>query len=240
MFRASRYPTPYKICRHYIKGLCTFNDQCNFLHVDTATTFDALKSTDHDTADTTTDTADTTTDTDDTAYVYTIYASSVYADTVYSDDAYAMDNLNDVTYKQKVQSCWHFLLKGACLRGDECKFLHELPDPQDIVKSPYHCRHFLRGNCKQGKNCTFVHDPTKIVAIKSSYLCKHFANGWCKRGDGCKFMHESLHTNVSYENQCVRAPASVQMYASANTGLQFGVPVHVVFLSHIAQVVTFS
>ena len=236
-------------------GSADHNTTDTAITVNTADTSDTADTA--DTADTsntafTAITADTydTAITADTTYVYTVDASSVYADTLYSDevnDVGTADDLNDATTrKQKVQSCWHFLSKGACLRGNECNFVHELPNPDNIIKSQYPCRHFLRGNCKQGKHCTFVHDPTKIVACKSSHLCKHFANGWCERGDRCNFMHNSLYTHISYENQCVGAPASVQTsaythsYVHANTGLQFGVPVQVVFLPHMAQVITFG
>ena len=151
------------------------------------------------------------------AIVDTFYVSDADAGTSEADNA---DDADDATRKHKVQPCWHFLLKGACQRGDECKFLHEMPDPKDTIKSPYHCRHFLQGHCKRGEYCTFVHDATKIVVVKTR-LCKHFANGWCERGDTCNFMHEPMHPPVSYENQCVgaqvRAPAYVHIYAPAQS-----------------------
>ncbi|XP_035462254.2 zinc finger CCCH domain-containing protein 6 isoform X1 [Scophthalmus maximus] len=75
-----------------------------------------------------------------------------------------------------------YFLEGRCIKGEQCKFEHELVVPD---KKKELCKFYLQGYCSKGDNCIYMHNE---------YPCKFFHTGAkCYQGDNCKFSHEALN-----------------------------------------------
>ncbi|CAL8467936.1 g7474 [Coccomyxa elongata] len=78
-------------------------------------------------------------------------------------------------YRQTVCTYW---LKGLCMKGEECGFLHQL-DPQRMPV----CRTLLKfGECKDPE-CQFKHDLGEVKE------CNMYKLGFCVYGPRCRFRH---------------------------------------------------
>ncbi|GFH23869.1 uncharacterized protein HaLaN_21560, partial [Haematococcus lacustris] len=77
--------------------------------------------------------------------------------------------------------CFDFT-KGQCLRGDTCRYSHDL---STIVtfnsKEKGICFDYLRNQCHRGLLCRFSHDLSHIAQ-----QCQ----GVCQRGDECRYSHD--------------------------------------------------
>jgi len=72
-----------------------------------------------------------------------------------------------------------FFLKGNCLMGDKCAFLHKW----DKSKLPI-CDEFKKfGSCKDGDDCPYKHE------LENKSECNMFRLGFCVYGDRCRFHH---------------------------------------------------
>nr|XP_057914850.1 zinc finger CCCH domain-containing protein 6 isoform X2 [Doryrhamphus excisus] len=80
-----------------------------------------------------------------------------------------------------------YFLEGRCIKGEQCKFEHELVIPD---KKKELCKFYLQGYCSKGDHCIYMHNE---------YPCKFFHTGAkCYQGDNCKFSHDAL-TDVTKE-----------------------------------------
>ncbi|XP_057705052.1 zinc finger CCCH domain-containing protein 6 isoform X1 [Corythoichthys intestinalis] len=80
-----------------------------------------------------------------------------------------------------------YFLEGRCIKGEQCKFEHELVIPD---KKKELCKFYLQGYCSKGDHCIYMH---------SEYPCKFFHTGAkCYQGENCKFSHDDL-TDVTKE-----------------------------------------
>ena len=78
-------------------------------------------------------------------------------------------------YRQTVCTYW---LRGLCMKGDTCGFLHQF-DPQ---KMPV-CRNLLKfGVCKE-PDCPYKHTTEEIKE------CNMYKLGFCIYGPACRFKH---------------------------------------------------
>ncbi|XP_077352220.1 zinc finger CCCH domain-containing protein 6 isoform X2 [Festucalex cinctus] len=74
-----------------------------------------------------------------------------------------------------------YFLEGRCIKGEQCKFEHELVIPD---KKKELCKFYLQGYCSKGDHCIYMH---------SEYPCKFFHTGAkCYQGENCKFSHDAL------------------------------------------------
>eukprot|EP00890_Picochlorum_soloecismus_P002248 jgi/Picsp_1/3023/NSC_01245-R1_c-x8-c-x5-c-x3-h type zn-finger len=81
-------------------------------------------------------------------------------------------------YRQTVCTYW---LRGLCMKGDTCGFLHEF-DPE---KMPV-CRNLLKyGTCKE-PDCPYKHSTEEIKE------CNMYKLGFCIYGPACRFKHTRL------------------------------------------------
>ncbi|KAM4599225.1 zinc finger CCCH domain-containing protein 6 isoform 2-T2 [Fundulus diaphanus] len=75
-----------------------------------------------------------------------------------------------------------YFLEGRCIKGEQCKFEHELVVPD---KKKELCKFYLQGYCSKGDHCIYMHNE---------YPCKFFHTGAkCYQGDNCKFSHDALN-----------------------------------------------
>ncbi|XP_061546190.1 zinc finger CCCH domain-containing protein 6 isoform X2 [Phycodurus eques] len=80
-----------------------------------------------------------------------------------------------------------YFLEGRCIKGEQCKFEHELVIPD---KKKELCKFYLQGYCSKGDHCIYMH---------REYPCKFFHTGAkCYQGENCKFSHDAL-TDVTKE-----------------------------------------
>lgn len=78
-------------------------------------------------------------------------------------------------YRQTVCTYW---LRGLCMKGDTCGFLHQF-DPERMPV----CRNLLKfGACKE-PDCPYKHS---LEAIKE---CNMYKLGFCIYGPACRFKH---------------------------------------------------
>ncbi|XP_039995118.1 LOW QUALITY PROTEIN: zinc finger CCCH domain-containing protein 6 [Xiphias gladius] len=95
--------------------------------------------------------------------------------------------INQHTVEHNGRYICKYFLEGRCIKGEQCKFEHELVVPD---KKKELCKFYLQGYCSKGDNCIFMHNE---------YPCKFFHTGAkCYQGDNCKFSHEAL-TDVTKE-----------------------------------------
>lgn len=81
-------------------------------------------------------------------------------------------------FRQTVCTYW---LRGLCMKGDTCGFLHEF-DPN---KMPV-CRNLLKyGTCKE-PDCPYKHSTEEIKE------CNMYKLGFCIYGPACRFKHTRL------------------------------------------------
>ncbi|XP_014865502.1 PREDICTED: zinc finger CCCH domain-containing protein 6-like isoform X1 [Poecilia mexicana] len=75
-----------------------------------------------------------------------------------------------------------YFLEGRCIKGEQCKFEHELVVPD---KKKELCKFYLQGYCSKGDHCIYMHNE---------YPCKFFHTGAkCYQGENCKFSHDALN-----------------------------------------------
>ncbi|XP_070975935.1 zinc finger CCCH domain-containing protein 6 [Oncorhynchus clarkii lewisi] len=90
--------------------------------------------------------------------------------------------INQHTVEHNGRYICKYFLEGRCIKGDQCKFEHELVTPD---KKKELCKFYLQGYCSKGDNCIYMH---------SEYPCKFFHTGAkCYQGDNCKFSHDPLN-----------------------------------------------
>ncbi|XP_036402891.1 zinc finger CCCH domain-containing protein 6 isoform X2 [Megalops cyprinoides] len=95
--------------------------------------------------------------------------------------------INQHTVEHNGRYICKYYLEGRCIKGDQCKFEHDLVVPD---KKKELCKFYIQGYCSKGENCIYMH---------SEYPCKFFHTGAkCFQGDKCKFSHEPL-TDVARE-----------------------------------------
>lgn len=95
--------------------------------------------------------------------------------------------INQHTVEHNGRYICKYFLEGRCIKGEQCKFEHELVVPD---KKKELCKFYLQGYCSKGDNCIYMHNE---------YPCKFFHTGAkCYQGDNCKFSHETL-TDVTQE-----------------------------------------
>ncbi|XP_034040485.1 zinc finger CCCH domain-containing protein 6 [Thalassophryne amazonica] len=95
--------------------------------------------------------------------------------------------INQHTVEHNGRYICKYFLEGRCIKGEQCKFEHELVTPD---KKKELCKFYLQGYCSKGDNCIYMHNE---------YPCKFFHTGAkCYQGDNCKFSHEAL-TDVTKE-----------------------------------------
>ncbi|XP_051815936.1 zinc finger CCCH domain-containing protein 6 [Acanthochromis polyacanthus] len=95
--------------------------------------------------------------------------------------------INQHTVEHNGRYICKYFLEGRCIKGEQCKFEHELVVPD---KKKELCKFYLQGYCSKGDNCIYMHNE---------YPCKFFHTGAkCYQGDNCKFSHEPL-TDVTKE-----------------------------------------
>ncbi|XP_026211400.1 zinc finger CCCH domain-containing protein 6 isoform X2 [Anabas testudineus] len=95
--------------------------------------------------------------------------------------------INQHTVEHNGRYICKYFLEGRCIKGEQCKFEHELVIPD---KKKELCKFYLQGYCSKGENCIYMHNE---------YPCKFFHTGAkCYQGDNCKFSHEAL-TDVTKE-----------------------------------------
>ncbi|XP_076599788.1 zinc finger CCCH domain-containing protein 6 [Chaetodon auriga] len=95
--------------------------------------------------------------------------------------------INQHTVEHNGRYICKYFLEGRCIKGEQCKFEHELVVPD---KKKELCKFYLQGYCSKGDNCIYMHNE---------YPCKFFHTGAkCYQGDNCKFSHETL-TDVTKE-----------------------------------------
>uniref|UniRef100_A0A3B3RZK9 Zinc finger CCCH-type containing 6 n=1 Tax=Paramormyrops kingsleyae TaxID=1676925 RepID=A0A3B3RZK9_9TELE len=88
--------------------------------------------------------------------------------------------INQHTVEHNGRYICKYFLEGRCIKGDQCKFEHELVIPD---KKKELCKFYLQGYCSKGEKCSYSHE----------YPCKFFHTGAkCYQGDKCKFSHEPL------------------------------------------------
>ncbi|XP_074502382.1 zinc finger CCCH domain-containing protein 6 isoform X2 [Sebastes fasciatus] len=89
--------------------------------------------------------------------------------------------INQHTVEHNGRYICKYFLEGRCIKGEQCKFEHELVVPD---KKKELCKFYLQGYCSKGDNCIYMHNE---------YPCKFFHTGAkCYQGDNCKFSHEAL------------------------------------------------
>ncbi|KAK6489952.1 zinc finger CCCH domain-containing protein 6 isoform X1 [Huso huso] len=95
--------------------------------------------------------------------------------------------INQHTVQHNGRYICKYFLEGRCIKGDQCKFEHDLVVPE---KKKEICKFYIQGFCSKGENCIYMHNE---------YPCKFFHTGAkCYQGDNCKFSHEPL-TDVTRE-----------------------------------------
>nr|XP_020458657.1 zinc finger CCCH domain-containing protein 6 [Monopterus albus] len=95
--------------------------------------------------------------------------------------------INQHTVEHNGRYICKYFLEGRCIKGEQCKFEHELVIPD---KKKELCKFYLQGYCSKGDKCIYMHNE---------YPCKFFHTGAkCYQGDNCKFSHEVL-TDVTKE-----------------------------------------
>ncbi|XP_024153166.1 zinc finger CCCH domain-containing protein 6 isoform X2 [Oryzias melastigma] len=95
--------------------------------------------------------------------------------------------INQHTVEHNGRYICKYFLEGRCIKGEQCKFEHELVVPD---KKKELCKFYLQGYCSKGDNCIYMHNE---------YPCKFFHTGAkCYQGDNCKFSHDAL-TDVTKE-----------------------------------------
>uniref|UniRef100_A0A1A7X9Q4 C3H1-type domain-containing protein n=1 Tax=Iconisemion striatum TaxID=60296 RepID=A0A1A7X9Q4_9TELE len=90
--------------------------------------------------------------------------------------------INQHTVEHNGRYICKYFLEGRCIKGEQCKFEHELVVPD---KKRELCKFYLQGYCSKGDHCIYMHNE---------YPCKFFHTGAkCYQGDNCKFSHDALN-----------------------------------------------
>ena len=83
--------------------------------------------------------------------------------------------INNSINSKKKMVC-NFYINGACNKGKECTFSHDVPQ----IKKTELCKYFLTNACLKGDECVYSHET-------KTYPCKFFhAVGYCEKGENCR------------------------------------------------------
>lgn len=78
------------------------------------------------------------------------------------------------------RSICKFYLDSKCVKGAECPFSHDVPQPRKADL----CKFYLGGYCARGEHCSFMHQD---------FPCKFFHTGAkCYADTACRFSHQPL------------------------------------------------
>ena len=77
-----------------------------------------------------------------------------------------------------VQTVCAFWIKGMCMKGDNCGFLHEM-----IPERMPECNNFLKRGVCNDQDCPFKHSKDGILE------CNMYALGFCIYGPECRYKH---------------------------------------------------
>lgn len=69
-----------------------------------------------------------------------------------------------------------FHVRGACSRGDACRFSHETTTMPRQHRSQIQCRFFARGHCEKGNTCKFSHDQLPYQGATVSKVIQYPVN----------------------------------------------------------------
>ncbi len=81
--------------------------------------------------------------------------------------------------KHKQQVNCTYWMRGRCMSGERCEFLHSC-NPRTMPK----CIYYSKGTC-QDRTCMFKHEIDPLA----SKACPAFDAGYCKRGQLCRMQH---------------------------------------------------
>uniref|UniRef100_A0A672YK62 Zinc finger CCCH-type containing 6 n=1 Tax=Sphaeramia orbicularis TaxID=375764 RepID=A0A672YK62_9TELE len=96
--------------------------------------------------------------------------------------------INQHTVEHNGRYICKYFLEGRCIKGEQCKFEHELVVPD---KKKELCKFYLQGYCSKGDNCIYMHNILFCIPF-------FHTGAKCYQGDNCKFSHEAL-TDVTKE-----------------------------------------
>lgn len=199
------------ICRHFLRGRCTFGDDCSFSHEVAPNpapwirtggiASGALQSFQHPAPVE-----------DRSVCRHFLEGKCNYGDACrFSHAGFPLSPpvlepepfmpALDETPPTERSVCRHFL-EGKCTYGNACRFSHQgsAEDPTAWPTAPSTkvaerptCRHFLEGKCSYGDACRFSHEdglenyaqPT----VDDRSVCRHFLEGKCTYGGSCRFLH---------------------------------------------------
>ena len=83
--------------------------------------------------------------------------------------------INNSINSKKKMVC-NFYINGACNKGKECTFSHDVPQ----IKKTELCKYFLTNACLKGDECVYSHET-------KTYPCKFFhAVGYCEKVENCR------------------------------------------------------
>jgi len=106
--------------------------------------------------------------------------------------------------QRQLQTACFAYERGACVKGDNCKFSHEgqggcIKVGEAFQGRKFQCLSFKKkGKCSKGDKCPFIHDTSKIkksspvdAPPKEEQKCRNWQKyGSCKR-DNCPFLHST-------------------------------------------------
>jgi len=98
----------------------------------------------------------------------------------------------------KLAICKEYLRSGQCFNGEDCNLSHDLTANRIPL-----CTHFLRGNCTK-PDCRYLHIHVDLTAP----VCKDFARlGYCENGTFCPERHvlecpEYSNTGTCHDKKC--------------------------------------
>jgi len=92
-----------------------------------------------------------------------------------------------------INICRDFQRSGKCPRGNNCRYLHESSNQNEVLTvSKQICRDFKKnGNCSRGDVCRYSHDITFFENEEPKLeICRHFKKtGHCRHGKKCQYLH---------------------------------------------------
>jgi len=127
----------------------------------------------------------------------------------------------------KKVACRHWVSKGHCDLGSNCKFAHVAQDTTQSsaarTKTVLCSNYTNTGTCQYGDNCTFAHGEEELRATNNTphpntyktKMCKTFLSGGsCPSGASCHFAHGSRELRNMFRPGVGHGPG----YQSSNGG----------------------